>query len=237
MELQNGDVACVMVLADERGREFIESADFEICFQEPSLIGRWVYLTYRMERVIAESCQGDPACAESELIPLVVAAKLLAEPGRSAASQTSHCTALESTVFACDAGSKSISVCASSSLANGSAYLEYRFGKLGDAPELTLPATRVPPAQAATGENVAFSGGGGAWLRFRNGATAYVVYGGIGRWGPDGATAEKQGVVVEREGRQIAHVPCTGPLDSALSSEWFAEAGVGVGADEEFLFP
>jgi hypothetical protein len=64
-----------------------------------------------------------------------------------------------------------------------------------------------------------------------------VVYGGIGRWGPDGATAEKQGVVVEREGRQIAHVPCTGPLDSALSSEWFAEAGVWVSADEEFLFP
>ncbi len=76
-ELQNGDVACMMVLQDEKGKEFFEPADFEICFQKPSLIGKRVSLKYKMANVMAESCQGDPDCKTSDRVALVVEAKIL----------------------------------------------------------------------------------------------------------------------------------------------------------------
>jgi hypothetical protein len=57
------------------------------------------------------------------------------------------------------------SVCASKDAGPGRGYLQYRFGKLdGSEPlEQTLPEGQVVPAKAATGENVPFAGGGGAW--------------------------------------------------------------------------
>ncbi|MBP8120910.1 MAG: hypothetical protein KAY04_06660, partial [Burkholderiales bacterium] len=57
-QLQDGDVSCVMVMDDDRGREFIESGAFELCERKKSLIGKRVQLSYRMEKVLAESCQG-----------------------------------------------------------------------------------------------------------------------------------------------------------------------------------
>ena len=47
-ELQNGDVSCVIVLQDEDGKEFMESGDFDICIQKPSLIGKYRKLLNRL---------------------------------------------------------------------------------------------------------------------------------------------------------------------------------------------
>jgi hypothetical protein len=235
-ELQNGDASCVMVMTDERGKEFIESADFDICFQEPSPIGHWVALGYRMENVMADSCQGDPECGETQRIALVVSAKIIEAPALLS-TPASQCAANESIVFNCAAGSKLISVCAAAGTSADTGYLQYRFGKPGMKPELTLPASKTPPNKSVTGESMPFAGGGGSWLRFRNGTNAYVVYTGIGRWGKNGAPAEKQGVVIEQSGRQIANVKCSGTLTSELGPFWFEAMGLTIGEEEEFLFP
>jgi hypothetical protein len=236
-ELQNGDASCVMVMTDTRGEEFIESADFELCFQEPSLIGHWVALSYRMENVMADSCQGDPECGDTQRIALVVSAKIIEAPVLAAPKIASHCTASETIVFSCVAGSKVISVCAAKGTTANTGYLQYRFGKTGAKPELSLPAAKTLPGKAATGESLPFAGGGGSWLRFRNGANAYVVYTGIGRWGKNGEAAEKEGVVVELHGKQIANVKCSGTLTSELGPFWFEAMGLTIGEEEEFLFP
>lgn len=91
-ELQNGDAACYMVMTDRAGREFTEAADFEICSQEPSLIGKDVRLTYKLVRVLAASCGGNPDCRKTERVALVVAARPVgsgAAAGRPAPRNTS----------------------------------------------------------------------------------------------------------------------------------------------------
>jgi hypothetical protein len=129
-------------------------------------------------------------------------------------------------------------VCASKDAAVKKGYLQYRFGKPDskDPLELMHPAADTLPALAAEGETVPFAGGGGSWLRFRKGDTAYVVYTGIGKWGPKGETMEKEGIVVEQEGRQIANLACSSKLTSALSPDWFEKTGVAP-KGEDFLFP
>lgn len=248
VRLENGDAACYMTLKDDRGAEFTESAAFEICSQKPPLAGRRVNLRYGLANVMAAACQGDPGCKKSDRIALIVEARVVgaadSKPGARAtgpskpAAQTSFCTPLETVVFACRVGAKLVSVCASTDAAPNRGYLQYRFGKPDsrDPLELSLPEAWVAPDKAATGETVMFSGGGGAWLRFGKSPFSYVVYTGIGRWGPGGATAEKQGIVVERAGKAIANLKCADAPTSELGPEWFDKTGVKNGG-EEFLFP
>jgi hypothetical protein len=236
-DLQNGDVSCVMVMTDQSGSEFIEAADFDICFQEPSLIGKQVRLTYRMENVIAESCQGDPECSDTEEVALVVAASIIAAAPAAKTGRNSLCDNDEQVVFSCAAGAKLISVCASHPATAGVPYLQYRFGKPGMSPELVLPAARVRPSRAASGENVGYSGGGASWLRFRNGATSYVVYTGIGRWGDHGETIVKEGVAVEQSGRLVTHISCSNEAISELGMDWYERHDIGIADAEEFTLP
>ena len=248
-ELVNADTACNMMLKDEKGTEFMESADFDICFQKPSLIGKRVSLKYRMANVMAESCQGNPDCKKSDRIALVVEAKIIggadakSAPAKQAAAsqaagQTSFCSPSETIVFACRAGAKLVSVCASNDAGRNKGYLQYRFGKPNsrDPLELMLPEAWMLPAKAAAGETVAFAGGGGAWLRFTKSPFSYVVYTGIGKWGPKGETAEKQGIVVERGGKVIAKLKCADEPISELGPDWFDKVGITSGG-QEFLFP
>ena len=244
VDLQNGDISCYMELKDDKGATFQESADFEICMQKPPLKGKRVRLTYKLSRVQAASCQGAPDCKKSETVPLVVSATIIAgaaaapaAPAPSASRQASFCTSQEFIVFACPVGSKLVSVCASRDLNARSGYMQYRFGKPGEPLEMTLPEGFVHPSRATTGESVPFSGGGGSWLRFRNGPVSYVMYTGIGRWGPGGRTAEKQGVVVEKGGKRIASLKCSGKLVSELGPELFQKAGITTRKDEDFEFP
>ena len=144
-------------------------------------------------------------------------------------AQASLCTPGETTVFSCRTGAtRLVSVCASKDAALDKGYLQYRSGKPDSSEplELVLPASQVPPSRAATGESLAFSGGGGAWLRLPAKPYAYVVYTGIGKWGPHGETREKAGIAVERDGKRIADLKCTGKPVSLLGPDWFEQAGI-----------
>jgi hypothetical protein len=59
----------------------------------------------------------------------------------------------------------------------------------------------------------------------------YIVYSAIGKgWG------QKSGVVVEKDGKRIANLPCTGRTTSELGPEFFERAGVRP-ADHDFELP
>ena len=74
--LESGDVACYLTLKDGKGKEFTEMASFEIC-EMTQLVGKRLRLSYRIESVIADSCQGDPACKDTRKVALVSAVKVL----------------------------------------------------------------------------------------------------------------------------------------------------------------
>jgi hypothetical protein len=240
--LTNADTACLVELEDAKGARFHESADFEICFQEPPLAGRRVALAYEMANVQSAECQGNPACRKTTRIPLVVAALPLdaapAAAPKAVAPLASLCTPLEEPVFACRVGSKLVSVCASKNATRSGGYVQYRYGKPDsrDAFELEVPAGRPTPPRSATGDSMPFAGGGAAWMRFRNGEHAYVVYTGIGKWGPRGETQERAGLVVERGGKAIRSIRCSGRETSLLGPDWFGKAGIE-SRGEEFELP
>lgn len=139
----------------------------------------------------------------------------------SAATVPTLCLPSEDNVFSCGAGKKVISVCASKDLAADRGYLQYRFG-LPKKPELTIPSDRsVPPAKSAVSGNLVFSGGGGAYLRFKAGDYEYVVYTAIGKgWG------EKDGVAIEQNGKRRGHVSCTDEPVSKMGPDFSAKAGL-----------
>jgi hypothetical protein len=237
LELVNGDTACYVDLRDDAGNLLHEMADFDICFQEPSLIGRRVALQWQGANVMAESCGGDVDCGRSDRVVLVSAARILDEPA-PATARGSFCSAGETVVFACRTGAKLVSVCAAADASPTAGHVQYRFGKPDATPlELELPADRVPPPRAATADNLPFAGGGASWMRFRRGDHAYVVYSGIGQWGPNGEVEERAGVVVERRGQRIAALACRdGRAEGELGPDWFERAGVGAGG-EAFELP
>ncbi len=68
-----GDVACYLTLTDERGAEFTEMADFDLC-EQPKLIGKRVALRYSMVKVLAEECGGNPDCKKTQTAPVVTKA-------------------------------------------------------------------------------------------------------------------------------------------------------------------
>ncbi len=249
--LTNGDIACYLTLKDDRGVVFEEMADFDICDQKPSIKGKRVTLTYALQKVQSDECQGDPDCKKTRTVALVSAARIIvAASGKSdnksestsapkpAARSASFCTPAETVVFACRTGAKMASVCASKDAGSGRGYLQYRFGKLdGSEPlEQILPEGQVAPAKAATGENVPFAGGGGAWLRFRKGQFAYTVYTGIGNWGPKGEKRTKSGLHIEHAGKALATLKCQEEPVSLLGPDWFEKMGIKSG-DQDFDFP
>ena len=70
------------------------------------------------------------------------------------------------------------------------------------------------------------SGGGGAYIQFMSGKTAYYVYSAIGKWGKQGKTTEKAGVAVEKDGKIAVNIPCKGKETSELGPEFFEKAGL-----------
>ena len=224
------DNACYVHLRDDAGKSFTEKADFDICFQKPSLVGKRVTLTYKLEKVMAASCQGDPDCKATETVPLIVTASI-------ATTAASLCAPSEDVVFSCPTGKKVVSVCASKNLSSTTGWAQYRFGVPGSAPEITLPVGQVHPTKVSYGATESFSGGGGAWLRFKNGPTSYVVFTGIGKWGPKGQTLSKAGVVVEQNQKQTAFLSCSTKETSELGPDWFSKAGIVPNSKEFFDFP
>lgn len=242
--LVSGDISCYVSLKSDAGKTFEESADFDLC-DAKKFVGKRVELSWGMAKVQAASCQGDPNCTRSETIPLITGMKIVG-PGKAQAPaprqedpprQTSYCAPVEQVIFACPIGKKLVSVCADPKSTPKSGMLQYRFGN-PDEPvmELMWPEAYLPPAKAATGAHFPLAGGGGAWLRIPKGDHAYVVYTAIGKFGPGGSTATKAGVVVERKGKAVARLKCSGKEISELGPDWFERMGIQ-DKDQDFELP
>lgn len=251
VSVQNGDTSCLLELRDDKGRIFHEPADFDLCFHKPALPGKRVAFIWTMANVQAASCGGNPDCGKSERIALVKGVRLLGDkPGagppkpappkaEAAGGPSSFCTPLEEPIFACRTGAKMVSVCASRGASARAGYVQYRFGKpdSSDPLELTIPDDRPLPPRAATGGNVPYAGGGASWMRFRRGDHAYVVYSGIGKWGPRGETEERAGLAVERAGKVITQLRCRGPVTGVLGPDWFERVGIEPRGDDFDISP
>jgi hypothetical protein len=137
------------------------------------------------------------------------------------ANAATLCLSDEDNVFSCSTAKKIIAVCASKDLGADHGYVQYRYG-LPNKAELTVPAGRsVPPANSAVSGTLVFSGGGGAYLRFKAKEYDYVVYTAIGKgWG------EKDGVAIEKNGKPLSHVSCKDEPVSKMGDEFFAKAGL-----------
>ncbi len=74
-----GDVACYYELEDAKGSSFTELADFELCEAREKRLyrGKKVALTYGVERVIADDCEGDPACARHKDAAVIKKVRLI----------------------------------------------------------------------------------------------------------------------------------------------------------------
>jgi hypothetical protein len=138
-----------------------------------------------------------------------------------AANAATLCLTNEDNIFSCSTGKKVISVCASKDLTAAHGYLQYRFGSPAKV-ELTIPADQsVPPASSAVSRTLMFSGGGGAYLRFKTGDYDYVVYTAIGRgWGT------KDGVAIEKNGKPRTHISCKDEPVSEMGADFFTKAGL-----------
>ena len=243
--LERGDVACYIELADDAGRVVREMADFALCDASARLSGQRVTLSYTPTRVMAAACQGNTACTQTELVNLVTRAQSVqtqastrdAAPAMPGPAAASWCRPGELNLFSCEPGRKRVSVCVSEGASAQRGQLHYRFGPATGGPlELELPAASTQPQRSASGESTAFAGGGGAWLRFAHGRHSYVVYSGIGRWGRNGATEERHGVVAERDGKVVATLACTRPKVNELGPEWLQRLGIAPDG-QGFEFP
>lgn len=109
--------------------------------------------------------------------------------------------------------------------------MQYRFGSPAG-PELVFPTSREHPKQHFESGNLTFAGGGGAFLKFKNGAYTYTVFSGIGRgW-------EKDGVVVHRAGKQISYLECSDVEQSEIGLELFNNAEIPTDPNEgDFEIP
>jgi hypothetical protein len=150
----------------------------------------------------------------------------------------SFCSTAEVAVFHCSTGAKQVSVCASRTATAQAGSLRYFFGKPGARAEITLPAKATAPSRSASADTVTYSGGGGAWLRFRSGEYAYTVFTATGRSGYDGPRWDREGLLVERQGRRVAYLPCRTAAESQLGPDLYGTLGLRpLSADESFDLP
>jgi hypothetical protein len=142
------------------------------------------------------------------------------------------CQPAEVNVFSCGAGKKVISVCAFKDASADHGYLQYRFGAPKQV-EVAVPDDRsTPSSKSAIAGNLVFSGGGGAYLRFKTGEYEYVVYTAIGKgWGA------KDGVAIDRNGKRRGHVACTDVPDSILGLDFFTRLGLRTEDPGDFDLP
>lgn len=251
--LNAGDVACYVDLKDDQGVAFKEMAEFELCEQKKSLIGKRVQLEYRQTSVLSDACQGNPDCKKTRQVVLIAKANIIESrvsnsnkspqektpsPAQATGKQSSFCSSTEQVIFSCRTGAKLVSVCASKNAGRNKGYLQYRFGEPDStAPlEMMLPEDQVIPGKSANGDLVPYAGGGASWLRFNKGQYSYVIYTGIGRWGPKGETREKQGLLVERSGKRIANLKCSHVPISELGPDLFEKLGIQSN-NQEFDMP
>lgn len=75
--IEIGDRGCYVSIVDDRGVTTQEIADFDVCAPKEPPKGRRLALTWRVERVMAASCQGDAGCKKTDLVPMIVGVRPL----------------------------------------------------------------------------------------------------------------------------------------------------------------
>lgn len=85
------------------------------------------------------------------------------------------CKADERLVFACHAGTKTVSFCARGDLTGSSGTLAYRFGRLGSPVELEVSAAGAAMKKTFSYENNQRAAGYDRLIRFKRGSINYVV--------------------------------------------------------------
>lgn len=117
------------------------------------------------------------------------------------------CKPDERVVFSCGAGLHYASICASKDISKDQGTMQYRFGSK-EKLELVYPATPGKPAEDFKGGWMMFSGGGGAFLRFSNGPYEYTVFSATGKWGPNGAPLDEEGVAIRKDAKEFSNFVC-----------------------------
>lgn len=218
--VQAGDIACYLQLSD--GRSLM--ADFALCDDRSPPLRQPIWLLSEPNQVAAASCEGDPECADSDTVDLVV------DWQADDVSKPAVCASGSNLVFTCSTGRKQVALCQ-----QPDGQLTYRFGADLSQPEKTLVAPSA--SDRVEGATVAFAGGGAAWLRLREGRHAYVLYSGIGRWGDNGEPAVREGISVERDGQAIANIRCADEAISELGPDWFEQQRVRAADPDDFDLP
>lgn len=101
---------------------------------------------------------------------------LFAMTGHALAAPIGHwCKPDERLVFACHAGTKTVSLCARGDLAGPGGALAYRFGKLNAPVELEVGAAGAAMKKMFSYENAISAAGFSRLIRFKRGSINYVV--------------------------------------------------------------
>ena len=77
VDVEKGDAGCLVIIADAKNREFIELGAFELCTRKPPLKGKKIEVEYKMESVMAASCDGNPKCTKKETVPYLASVKVV----------------------------------------------------------------------------------------------------------------------------------------------------------------
>ncbi|MBL0089749.1 MAG: hypothetical protein IPP44_24950 [Ideonella sp.] len=87
---------------------------------------------------------------------------------------------------------------------------------------MTYPDSAVPARQAFKIGNNTYVGGDATFLTFQKGEFRYVVFSGSGKgW-------TKEGVIVQKAGKQIADLRCNGSADTVLQTSEAPSKGFAV---------
>jgi hypothetical protein len=124
------------------------------------------------------------------------------------------CDPDESSVFICQNGSKTASLCAKKTMDD--LRLRYVFGAPKNI-ELSYPAPSVAARNAFRQGNIMYSGIGGEYIRFSQGPFDYSIFYVLG------AGTNFRGVVVEKNKKDFSNLLCTGNSDDDLTTSLFDE--------------
>lgn len=131
---------------------------------------------------------------------------------------STHCNASENVIFSCPlVNKKTVSICASADLSNGSGTLQYRYGKLKKPLELSFPKEKVHPGSSFVFD----SSHGGRWaqydLRFISQGFEYVIL-----VQTNSEIADNQAVLmIFQEHRRIKETECRFP--ELINRMWMLE--------------
>lgn len=136
---------------------------------------------------------------------------LLATSSFSAWSQAypngTLCLNDERTIFSCQAGLKSVSICATGDFSKNTGALSYRFGKYGQPPELIYKSTPATVKNRFRYKEESWAKGMITSVKFDNDQFSYEVAHARGAFGVDGGPNRAE-VIVLRGTTQLTQVAC-----------------------------